>query len=553
MQLRDSNIAKLPDRVFDALIIGGGINGAVSAAALSGKGASVALIDQRDFAGFTSQQSSNLAWGGIKYLESGDYGLVRKLCLSRNHLIDSYPSRVQEIRFFATIDKGFRFSPLFLWLGTWVYWLFGNGYTRIPRFLTKRRIDSEEPVVNTRKAAGGFEYSDAYLHDNDSRFVFQFVRAAMDRGTIAANYVESLGSRRENGVWVTAARDTQSGETVQIRSKMLINAAGPFADGLNQRNGEQTEHQHLFSKGIHLIVRQVTPEPHILTFFADDGRLFFVIPMGVRTCIGTTDTRVESPFTEVTDEDRDFVLENINKRLNLARPLTRADIIAERCGVRPLVVKRKGDDEGDGERDWMQLSRKHEIDVDRGHAHVSIYGGKLTDCVNVGNEVSEIAAELGIALPHARYRWYGEPHRSVYEEYMHQARLMDLDSYTSPDSIEPLSSRLWRRYDQQAFELLAQIREDPSQAEVLIKGTDYTRCEIQLAKRQELIVKLEDFLRRRSKIALVIPRPTIQHAEGLMEACKILFGDQAKARYDEYFCKDCEVTPAQSQQTPAAA
>jgi glycerol-3-phosphate dehydrogenase len=71
MQLRDSNIAKLPNRVFDALIIGGGINGAVSAAALSGKGASVALIDQRDFAGFTSQQSSNLAWGGIKYLESG--------------------------------------------------------------------------------------------------------------------------------------------------------------------------------------------------------------------------------------------------------------------------------------------------------------------------------------------------------------------------------------------------------------------------------------------------------------------------------------------------
>jgi len=93
MQLRDNNIAKLSERVFDALIIGGGINGAVSAAALSGKGASVALIDQRDFAGFTSQQSSNLAWGGIKYLENGDYGLVRKLCLSRNHLIESYPSR----------------------------------------------------------------------------------------------------------------------------------------------------------------------------------------------------------------------------------------------------------------------------------------------------------------------------------------------------------------------------------------------------------------------------------------------------------------------------
>jgi glycerol-3-phosphate dehydrogenase len=544
MTLRANNIAKLKDRTFDALIIGGGINGAVSAAALSGKGAHVALIDKRDFAGFTSQQSSNLAWGGIKYLESGDYRLVRKLCLSRNELIRSYPTRVKEIRFFATIDKGFRFSPFFLWLGTWVYWLFGNGFTKPPRFLTKARIQREEPVVDAHCAAGGFEYSDAYLHDNDSRFVFQFVRSAMDRGCIAANYVESLGARREDGLWITRARDTETGASFDIRAKVLINAAGPFVDDHNNRTNEQTEHQHLFSKGIHLIVPQITPNRRILTFFADDGRLFFVIPMGVRTCIGTTDTRVETPDTAVTDEDRDFVLDNINKRLALTTPLTRKDIIAERCGVRPLVVRRQAS--GGGERDWMQLSRKHEIDVDRATRHLSIFGGKLTDCVNVGNEISEIVAALGVVLPHAHYRWYGEPHHSVYEEYMHQARLMDLDSYTSPESIERLSSRLWRRYDQQAFELLAQIREDPRQAEVLIKGTDYLRCEIQLAKRQEMIVKLEDFLRRRSKIALVVPRQTIQQADGLMEACLILFGEHAQQRYDEYFGESRRVTPAQS-------
>ncbi|MBK1645831.1 FAD-dependent oxidoreductase [Thiocapsa imhoffii] len=548
MTLRQSNIAKLREGgVYDALIIGGGINGAVSAAALSGKGARVALIDQRDFAGFTSQQSSNLAWGGIKYLESGDYALVRKLCLSRNELIRSYPSRVKEIRFFATIDRGFRFSPFFLWLGTWVYWLFGNGFTQIPRFLAKDRIHREEPLVKTDTAAGGFEYSDAYLHDNDSRFVFQFVRSAMDRGCIAANYVESLGARRDQDLWITRARDTETGEQFEIRSKILINAAGPFVDDHNQLTGEQTEHQHVFSKGIHLIVPRVTPHQRILTFFADDGRLFFVIPMGVRTCIGTTDTQVDSPETVVTDADRDFVLENINKRIALAKPLTREDIIAERCGVRPLVVKRQDQTNGEGSgRDWMQLSRKHEIDVDRARAHLSIFGGKLTDCVNVGNEVSRIVASLGVHLPHAGYRWYGEPHRSVYEEYMHQARLMNLDSYTSPESIEPLSSRLWRRYDQQAFELLAQIREDPRQAEVLIKGTDYLRCEIQLAKRQEMIVTLEDFLRRRSKIALVVQRQQIQHAEGLMEACEILFGEGAQARYQEYFGESRTVTRAQS-------
>jgi len=532
MKLRSSNLEKLEQSTFDVLIIGGGINGAVSAAALSGKGAKVALIDQRDFAGFTSQQSSNLAWGGIKYMESRDFGLVRNLCLSRNHLIENYPSRVEEIRFFSTIERGFRFHPLFIWLGTWVYWLIGNGFTKPPRWLPKKTVMAEEPVVKTDNFYGGFEYSDAYLHDNDARFVFQFVRSAMDRGCIAANYLESLGARREEGVWITRARDVVSGKELEIRSRVLINAAGPFVDDHNKASGEQTEHRHVFSKGIHLIVPQLTPQHRILTFFADDGRLFFVIPMGVRTCVGTTDTRVDSPYTEVTEEDRQFVLDNINKRLNLTKPLTKADIIAERCGVRPLVVKSSA---SGNEQDWLQMSRKHEIDVNPSSAHLSIFGGKLTDCVNVGNEVSGIVAAMGVELQYPDYKWYGEPHRSVREEYLHQARLMDLDSYTSPESIETLSSRLWRRYDQQALELLADIREDPRQAEVLIKGTDYIRCEIRLAKQQEMITKLEDFLRRRSKIALVVHKENIRNAPGLMEACEILFGDQAQEKYDEYF------------------
>jgi glycerol-3-phosphate dehydrogenase len=533
MKLRASNIQKLSKGVYDVLIVGGGINGAVAAAALSGKGAKVALIDQRDFAGFTSQQSSNLAWGGIKYLESHDYSLVRGLCKSRNHLLENYPSRIKEIRFYSTIEKGFRFHPLFLWAGTWVYWLFGNCFTEAPRWLPKSTISMEEPSINTGNFYGGFEYSDAYLHDNDSRFIFQFIRSAMDRGCIAANYMESRGARREGGNWITRARDVISGEELEIHSKVLINAAGPFVDDHNKLTGEKTEHRHSFSKGIHLIVPQITPSRRILTFFADDGRLFFVIPMGVRTCIGTTDTRVDSPFTEVTEEDREFVLGNINKRLNLANPLTKADIIAERCGVRPLVVKAAGN--GGNERDWLQMSRKHEIDVNQATAHVSIFGGKLTDCINVGDEVAEIVSGMGVEMLYPGYKWYGEPHPSVREEYVHQAKLMDLDSYTSPDSIEVLSSRYWRRYGQQAFELLAEIREDPRQAEVLIKGTDYTRCEIRLAKHQEMVTKLEDFLRRRSKIALVVRHEDIRHTEGLMEACEMLFDDLAKEKYDEYF------------------
>ena len=136
MKLRASNLEKLSQRTFDVLVIGGGVNGAVSAAALAAQGAKVALIDKGDFGGFTSQESSNLVWGGIKYLESFEFGLVRKLCLSRNRLIRAYPSSVREIRFFVTLEKGFRKSRIFVWLGLWLYWVIGNFFTRRPRLLS---------------------------------------------------------------------------------------------------------------------------------------------------------------------------------------------------------------------------------------------------------------------------------------------------------------------------------------------------------------------------------------------------------------------------------
>ena len=280
---------------------------------------------------------------------------------------------------------------------------------------------------------------------------------------------------------------------------------------------------------MHLIVDQITDNKRVLTFFASDGRLFFLIPMGPKTCIGTTDTQVQSPAVEVTDEDRDFILANANALLDMDPPLTRESIIAERVGVRPLAIKGQG-----GEADWVQLSRKHVIEVDEARQHLSIFGGKLTDCLNVGDEVADWIARLGIAVPHMKSRWYGEPGAQLREEFMLQARLMRLDSLTDPSSPEPLSERFWRRYGESAFGLLERIREDESCARLLIENAEYTRCEIELAARREMIVKLEDFMRRRSKIDLVIRKEDIASAPGLREACDILFGDDAEAQLQEY-------------------
>ena len=534
MNLRNSNVKKLGHETYDVLIIGGGINGAVSAASLAAKGVKVALIDKNDFASGTSSQSSNLAWGGIKYLESYEFLLVSKLCKSRNHLMESYPSTVKEIRFLTTIAKGFRYPVFLVYLSTLLYWLIGRFVTRAPNYHTTGKLEQIEPLIDTANAQGGFEYSDCYLYDNDARFVFNFIRTAMNYDCIAANYVESLASARKGGVWETQARDTISGEHFSIHSKVLINACGPWVDQYNQLIGQHTEYHHLFSKGIHLIVDKMTECERVLTFFASDGRLFFVIPMGPKTCIGTTDTQVESPNAVVTEKDREFVLSNINALLDLETPLTQQDIIAERCGVRPLAKRKETGNGGDEIADWIKLSRKHEIDVNRDDQFISIFGGKLTDCLNVGNEVTEWVAKLGVDVPWRDKKWYGEPDRALHEEFLHQARLLELDAMTAPSSSEQLSVRLWRRYGENALEILEAIREDPERGKLLIENAEYLRAEIELAARREMITRLDDFLRRRSKISQVVRHQDLVNAQGLKEACSILFGSEADEKLEEY-------------------
>src|SRR5918994_1907699 len=489
MLLRRANLARVSGGVFDVLVVGAGINGAVSAAALAGRGASVALIDRGDFGSFTSQESSNLVWGGFKYLENYELPLVFGLCRSRNRLMKAYPDNVREI---------------------------------------------EEPVIDTTTVRGAIQYQDAYLVDNDSRFVFSFVRSAIEAAASVANYVELVSAERVGDRWVCRLRDTDSGDELTTTARVVVNAAGPFVDDLNASWGLTTEHRILYSKGIHLVVPRLTTTRHdrVLAFFDDTQRLFYVIPMGRRSVIGTTDTRVDSPYTEVTDEDRDFLLHQINARLDRPEPLTRDDVIAERSGVRPLVVRRGSGEQGDA--DWTSLSRRHEVEGDAERAVVTVLGGKLTDCLNVGEEVAALVQSLGVPLEKDLRNWYGEPASATRTEFYRQARLCRLDSLRTKPGTEPLTDRLWRRYGRRAFGLLEAIRADPSMGEDIMGSADYLRAELYNAAEHEMIVTLDDFMRRRSKIDLVVRDRDILGSPGLREVAEILFGDQAGRRLADY-------------------
>ncbi|MBC8443652.1 MAG: FAD-dependent oxidoreductase [Deltaproteobacteria bacterium] len=480
--LRQNAISNACSETQDCLVVGAGINGAVAAASLTGRGAKVTVVDKADFASFTSQESSNLAWGGIKYLESYEFGLVWKLCRCRNQLMKAYPGQVREIRFFTSITKGFRKPRIVLYLGALLYWFMGRCQTRPPRLLSRKTIRREAPMVNTSHLIGGLEYSDCHLVENDTRFAFGFIRKVLKAGGSAINYMELIAADWRDGYWHCTLRDHVSGEAVGLQTKTIVNAAGPYADRVNVLLGIESTFKHIFSKGAHIIVPQVTKTEHVLTFFASDGRLFFMVPMGNRTCIGTTDTRVDNAAAQPTSDDVEFLLANANALLDLKQPLTKNDVIATRCGVRPLVV-RKTDEIGNAE--WMALSRKHEIDVDAERKMCSVYGGKLTDCLNVGNEITEIIESFGVALNQTT-RWFGED--SAQDE---------------TDSGEPVIGPIGRR-------------------------------PIQRMAESEMVVQLEDFLRRRTMLELTMGREALRTDPGLREAADILFGEKAGAELERY-------------------
>ncbi|MGI9605400.1 MAG: FAD-dependent oxidoreductase [Acidimicrobiales bacterium] len=536
MELRANNVARLSGGSFDVLVVGGGINGAVSAAALAGRGLNVAIIDRGDWAGFTSSASSNLAWGGFKYLENYELNLVRKLSMSRNRLLRAYPSNITQVGFLAALDHSSPFPPWLAALGSSAYWAIGNFQTHRPQILGPEEIKSEEAVIDTTNVRGGVEYYDAYLRDNDSRFVFNFIRQAIEAGAVAANYVELTGATRTESGWEVALRDVEFDNEFNLTAGAIVNAAGPFVDELNHGWNNHTDHRIVYSKGIHLVVPQLTPNERVLAFFDDTQRLFYVIPMGRRSVIGTTDTRVDSPFTEVTDEDREFLLTQINSRLDLDTPLSTNDIIAERCGVRPLVVTNDGNDRRD--IDWTTLSRKHEIDTDGERRIVTVFGGKITDCLNVGEEVAEAIGSLGFELEADLGDWYGEPAEEVRNDFMGQAKRMKLDDLRHKKGVEPLSDRLWRRYGRRAFAMLDLIREDPRMGEDILRSADYLRAELHHAARHEMVTQLEDFMLRRSKIDLVVRDHRIRDGEGLAEVAEILFGDRGSEKLAAYLTAD---------------
>lgn len=519
MDKREIAIERIAGGHLDVLVIGGGFNGAVSAMALAAHGAGVAMVDRADFGSGTSQESSNMVWGGFKYLEGYEVGLVVGLCRSRNRLAAAYPTRIAEARFLAALDSSSPHAPWFAALGATAYWALGGFRTRPPRHRRRTTIAALEPAIETSDVRGGIEYSDCLLVDNDARFVAQMAFDAAEQGAAIANYVEVTAADLVAGRWAVQLRDVRTGACFETSARVLVNAAGPRVADLSTMTESATEGRLVLSKGIHLVVPQISDSGRVLAFYDDERRLFYVLPMGHRSVIGTTDTHVDDPRVEVTDEDRAFVLDQINKRLALAEPLTVDDIIAERCGVRGLVLE--GDEQVDG-RDWTELSRRHAVEIDSDRAVVSVLGGKLSDCLNVGAEVVDAVTACGVEMTAHPGRWFGEPDASERERFLLRAGHAGLGRAPLVDPAPSVAELLWRRHGRRAHDVVARVEADEAAGDPLMTLGDYCRAEIEMMAEDEWIVTMDDFLRRRTQLAQLDRLADLRADPGVVEASRIL-------------------------------
>ena len=510
---RAALLERLSDEDHDVLIIGGGINGAVSALALAAHGVRVALIDQSDFAAGVSQESSNLIWGGFKYLQSYDVGLVARLCQSRNRIARAYPTRLRETRFLAALGESSPYSPWYAAAGAYSYWALGRFTTRPPKHHAARSLASSEPVIDMSQVRGAVEYSDYLLLDGDARFVVQMLVDAIGRGAVAVSRATLAGASRGAGGWRAEVVDELTRTRYEVSARVLVNAAGPHAAGVARLSGASLDNSLILSKGVHLVVPRVTESDRILAFFDDDQRLFYVIPMGHRSVIGATDTPAETAKVTATPDDFGFLLEQANARLSLSRPLMSDDVISHRCGVRPLVGQ------PGRSRSWMELSRRHIVEVDAQRGFVSVLGGKLSDCLNVGEEVVAASQRCSLQPSPPLGRWYGEPSSSERERFGAAAAKIGL--------ARPAGELLWRRHGHRAYEVVSLIGDCPEAGRPLSEVVDYSAAEVMVMARHEHILTMEDFLRRRTLLAMREPCDWLAQDPGVAAAAKILFGSNS--------------------------
>lgn len=498
--MRDSALKNVSSRVFDLLVLGGGINGAGIAREAALRGLSVCLVEEKDWAQGSSSRTTKLVHGGLRYLENGQFKLVFEASRERRLLAGRLaPHLVRPIPILIPMYQGDARAPWLIKTGLWLYdllALFRN--VRRHEILDREEALSRVPDLEPRGLLGAAITWDCRMHD--ARLVWENVLSARQAGALCLNYtsLESCASTAI-GAFRGVLADERGGRAA-VRARLCVNATGPWSDKVASFLSRGPSHKLRPSKGIHLVTRPLTAQgTALLMSIPEDKRVFFIIPRDFEgrpaSLIGTTDDDFRGDPGKVRAEEREirYLISQANRFLPSAR-LRRKDIWSTYAGVRPLAAPpREGLSEG--------ATPRESVLVQEGGV-LSVTGGKFTTYRPLCQQAVEKAAVmLGIHLPPSRSAAQTLPGApgQPWEGWRVKESKALVAGGLSPQSAQWLLSV----HGSQAPAVFELARRDRRLAGPAEPGFAPILAQVAWAARQEDARHLEDFYLRRSFLGLV--------------------------------------------------
>jgi glycerol-3-phosphate dehydrogenase len=352
---------------YDLLVIGGGIQGAAVARDAALRGLSVILLERGDLASGTSSRSSKLIHGGIRYLETGQFRLVREALRERALLLSLAPEFVRPLPFLIPHYRGQGRSRLMVRAGLTLYAaLAGRHPLAEHRDLDAPEALALEPSLRPEGLQGASLYWDAQM---DDALLCVAVATAADRaGAAVRSYTEVVGMAAAGPSWRARFRDVDTGEVGELAARCVVNAAGPWAEEIRRLAGASRGAGLRRTRGTHVVVPGLTRERALLLTARRDGRVFFVLPWGAHSLVGTTDVDDQTPPERIAANPADirYLLDEAARAVpGLA---TRGRPLRAFAGLRSLA-------QGSAIRPWAN-SREHRVLAEG--TMLTLIGGKYT-------------------------------------------------------------------------------------------------------------------------------------------------------------------------------
>ncbi|KAJ7389044.1 glycerol-3-phosphate dehydrogenase [Desmophyllum pertusum] len=369
---------------FDVLVIGGGATGCGVALDAVTRGLSTALVERDDFSSGTSSRSTKLIHGGVRYLQKAimkldreQYRLVKEALHERANLLAIAPHLSAPLPIMLPVYRWWQLP--YFWAGIKMYDLVsGRQLLKSSYVVGKKKALELFPMLKKEKLCGAIIYYDG--QHNDARMNLAIALTAVRHGASVANHMEvlSLLKKKEDGkedevVCGAHVRDVLTGEEFDIKAKCVVNATGPFTDGVRKMDDPMETNICQPSAGVHIVLPDYYSPTHmgLLDPATSDGRVIFFLPWEGKTIAGTTDSPTELSSNPAPKEaEIQFILSEIKHYLSADVDVRRGDVLAAWSGIRPLVIDPNS-------KSTASIARNHLILVSKSGL-VTIAGGKWT-------------------------------------------------------------------------------------------------------------------------------------------------------------------------------